>query len=46
MTIGFDEFSGQVRAYLAADYQDYYGSRKVWEALQQQVVDALEMRQP
>jgi len=46
MTIGFDEFSGQVRAYLAADYQDYYGSRKVWETLQQQVVDALEKREP
>jgi len=23
MTIGFDEFSGQVRAYLTADYQEY-----------------------
>jgi len=42
MTVGFDEFSGQVRAYLAADYQEYYGSRKVWEALQQEVVDVLE----
>lgn len=41
MTIGFDEFSGQVRAYLAADYQAYYGTRRVWETLQQQVVDAL-----
>ena len=46
MTIGFDEFSGQVRAYLAADYQEYYGSRKVWEALQLEVVSALEQRQP
>jgi hypothetical protein len=46
MTIGYDEFSGQVRAYLAADYQEYYGTRKVWETLQQQVVDALENRQP
>jgi len=46
MTIGFDEFSGQVRAYLAADYQEYYGSRKVWEGLQQEVVSALEQRQP
>jgi len=44
MTIGFDEFSGQVRAYLAADYQEYYGTKKVWEMLQQQVVDALEGR--
>jgi len=46
MTIGFDEFSGQVRAYLAADYQEYYGTKKVWETLQQQVVDAMEKRQP
>ena len=45
MTIGFDEFSGQVRAYLAADHQEYYGSRKVWEALQHEVVSALEQRQ-
>jgi hypothetical protein len=46
MTIGFDEFSGQVLAYLASDYRDYYGSRKVWEALQNEVVDALEQRSP
>jgi predicted nucleotidyltransferase component of viral defense system len=46
MTIGFDEFSGQVRAYLADDYREYYGSRKVWETLQQEVVTALEQRQP
>jgi predicted nucleotidyltransferase component of viral defense system len=39
--IGFDEFSGQVRAYLTADYQEYYGSRKVWEALQHEVIEAL-----
>ncbi len=45
MTIGFDEFSGQVRAYLTADYQEYYGSRKVWETLQHDVVTALEHRQ-
>jgi hypothetical protein len=42
MTVGFDEFSGQVRAYLMADYQEYYGSRKVWETLQHEVVNALE----
>lgn len=46
MSIGYDEFSGQVRAYLAADYQEYYDTKKVWETLQQQVVDALEQRQP
>ncbi|MFY9925876.1 MAG: nucleotidyl transferase AbiEii/AbiGii toxin family protein [Opitutaceae bacterium] len=45
MTVGFDEFSGQVRAYLMADYQEYYGSRKVWETLQHEVVNALERLQ-
>jgi len=44
MSIGFDEFSGQVRAYLTADYQEYYGSREVWEAIQDGVVRALEER--
>jgi hypothetical protein len=44
MTIGFDEFSGQVLAYLAPEYQEYYGSRKVWEALQNEVIGALEQR--
>jgi predicted nucleotidyltransferase component of viral defense system len=42
MAMGFDEFSGQVLAYLAGDYQEYYGSRKAWEALQHEVVDALD----
>ncbi len=46
MTIGFDEFSGQVRVYLTADYQDYYRSRQVWESLQEEVVRALENLQP
>ena len=44
MTIGFDDFSGQVRAYLAAEYQDYYGKRQVWESLQEEVVRILEER--
>lgn len=44
MTVGFDEFSGQVRAYLTVDFQEYYGERKVWEALQHEVIDALEQR--
>jgi predicted nucleotidyltransferase component of viral defense system len=46
VSIGFDEFSGQVVAYLAPEYQEYYGSRKVWEALQHQVVRALEQHRP
>jgi predicted nucleotidyltransferase component of viral defense system len=46
MAIGFDEFSGQVVAYLAADYQEYYRTRKVWENLQNEVVRALKLRSP
>jgi predicted nucleotidyltransferase component of viral defense system len=46
LTVGFDEFSGQVRAYLAGEYQEYYGAKKNWEAVQQQVLDALEARLP
>jgi len=41
MTIGFDEFSGQVRAYLLPDYFDHY-DRGVWEELQTEVVEKLE----
>lgn len=41
MTIGFDDFSGQVRAYLQPEYFDYY-SREVWEALLETVVAKLE----
>jgi predicted nucleotidyltransferase component of viral defense system len=42
MAIGFDDFSGQVTAYLDAGFQDYYRPRHVWEALQQEVVEVLE----
>ncbi len=41
MRIGFDEFAGQVRAYLEAQYFDYY-TRAVWERLQVEVVERLE----
>jgi hypothetical protein len=46
MTMGFDEFSGQVLAYLATDHKECYGSRNVWEALQHEVIDALERQNP
>lgn len=42
MNIGYDEFAGQVVAYLEPEYQDYYRQRSVWEPLQAQVVEALE----
>jgi len=41
MNIGFDEFSGQVRAFLLQEYFDYY-TREVWEKLQAGVVAKLE----
>jgi len=41
MTIGFDEFSGQVRAYLVPEYFDFY-DRARWEHLQAEVVEKLE----
>jgi hypothetical protein len=46
MAIGFDGFSGQVLAFLSADCQEYYRSRGVWEALKNDVIRALEERQP
>jgi predicted nucleotidyltransferase component of viral defense system len=46
MSVGYDEFSGQVRAYLAADYQQFYGARKIWEELQHEVISALEQQSP
>ncbi len=40
--IGYDDFAGQVLAYLEPEYQRHYRSRNTWEALQEEVVDALE----
>jgi len=42
MSVGYDEFAGQVLAYLEPEYQDHYRARRVWEDLQAQVVTALE----
>ncbi len=40
-TIGFDEFAGQVRAFLVPEYFEYY-NRPVWDALQAEVINRLE----
>ena len=40
--IGLDDFQGQVVAYLAPEYQDYYGTPAAWEKLQTNVVEKLE----
>jgi hypothetical protein len=41
MTIGFDDFRGQVAAYLEPENQAEFAERAVWEMLQERVVDAL-----
>jgi len=44
LTIGFDDFAGQVRAFLLAEHFDYY-DRKAWGELQETVVEKLEALQ-
>lgn len=46
ITIGYDEYSGQVLAYLTAEFQDYHGRRETWNALQDEVVGRLEKLLP
>jgi Nucleotidyl transferase AbiEii toxin, Type IV TA system len=42
MDVSYDEFKSQVVSYLQPEHVDTYGSREAWDALQMQVVDALE----
>lgn len=42
LAVDYDAFAGQVLAFLEPDYQEHYGSPRVWAELQQQVVDCLE----
>jgi hypothetical protein len=42
MSISYDDFAGQVLAYLEPSYQQQYRARSVWNAMQEQVVTALE----
>lgn len=41
MSVGFDEFTGHVVAFLEPEHQADYEDRRAWETLQEQVVDAL-----
>jgi hypothetical protein len=41
MSIGFEDFVGQVVAYLEPEHQADFRSRTAWETLQEQVVDTL-----
>lgn len=42
MSVGYDQFAGQVLAYLEPQYQDQYRARRIWESLQDEVVQRLE----
>jgi hypothetical protein len=42
MNVGFDDFAGQVVAFLEPEYQEHYGQRATWDRLQARVVEALE----
>ncbi|MBI5549705.1 MAG: nucleotidyl transferase AbiEii/AbiGii toxin family protein [Deltaproteobacteria bacterium] len=42
MDVSFDDYQGQVVAYLAPEYAVTYQSREAWDALQAQVIEALE----
>jgi hypothetical protein len=42
MDVSYGEFKAQVASYLKPEHLDEYGTRQGWEALQAQVVDALE----
>jgi len=42
LAVDYDAFAGQVLAFLEPEYQEHYGTRKAWAALQEQVIDGLE----
>ncbi len=42
LSVSFDQFKSQVVAYLMPEYQEYYGTRKSWDALQENVINSLE----
>lgn len=42
LNIGFHEFKSQVVSYLLPEYQSYYDSQKVWEKIQEHVIQVLE----
>ena len=46
MTIGFDDFTGQVVAYLEPEHQADFRGRASFDRLQQQVIDALQALSP
>ncbi|HEU0273186.1 MAG TPA: nucleotidyl transferase AbiEii/AbiGii toxin family protein [Candidatus Udaeobacter sp.] len=41
MSVSFDQFKSQVVAYLQPEYQEYYGTQKAWNSLQENVLRIL-----
>ena len=46
LAVDYDAFAGQVLAYLEPEYQVYYGNKKTWNDLQEQVIKGLEALRP
>ncbi|HEY6458071.1 MAG TPA: nucleotidyl transferase AbiEii/AbiGii toxin family protein [Steroidobacteraceae bacterium] len=46
LAVDYDAFAGQVLAYLEPEYQAYYGNKKAWNELQEQVINGLEALRP
>ena len=44
--VDYDAFAGQVLAYLEPEYQEYYGNKRAWNELQEQVINGLEALRP
>jgi hypothetical protein len=42
LVVDYDDFAGQVLAYLDPEYQEYFGKKKTWNELQEQVINGLE----
>jgi len=42
MSVSFRDFQGQVVSYLMPEYQTHYSEKKVWEELQQSLIEYLE----
>jgi hypothetical protein len=46
LAVNYDAFAAQVLAYLEPEYQKYYGDKKAWNKLQEQVINGLEALRP
>jgi predicted nucleotidyltransferase component of viral defense system len=46
LAVDYDAFAGQVLAYLEPEYQEYFGNKKAWNRLHEQVINGLEALRP